>query len=84
MKEVLDAEDYGFYKDIDGFIVPTITDKGHAPKYLVREMKCICQKPKKADMLCTNCSCVKHGVLRTALYKCIGECSHKHIHDDFI
>ena len=77
LKSILDAEHYGFYKDVNGFILPTITDKEHAPKYLVREMKCSCQKLNKAGMLCTGCSCVKHGVPCTAICKCLAECGHK-------
>ena len=70
------CESCGFFKDVNGNILPTITDKEHAPKYLLREMKCSCQKPNKAGLLCTSCSCVKHGVPCTALCKCIGECCH--------
>ena len=76
LKLTLDIEKFGFYKDADGYFAPTISDRDYAPEYLLKEVKCNCQMPNKESMLCTKCSCVKHGVPCTALCKCHGECSH--------
>ena len=70
----LNAEDYGFTKDSGGNIVPKITDRPVAPDYLLKEIKCFCEKPNKKGSKCTGCSCQKAGLLCTRLCKCDALC----------
>ena len=79
LKQLLDIDNFGFFRDAQGTVTPIITDKDHAPKYLMHEMKCSCTKPNKEGLLCTGCSCKKSGFQCTPLCKCGGECSHNDI-----
>ena len=75
LQQLLGYDKFGFFKDENGNGTAIITDKEHAPKYMVQEMKCSCQKPSRAGLLCTDCSCSKSGLSCTELCKCGGECS---------
>ena len=75
LRQLLGFDKFGFFKDENGNGTAIITDKEHAPKYMVQEMKCSCQKPSRAGLLCTDCSCSKSGLSCTELCKCGGECS---------
>ena len=74
----MDALDYGFFKDSNGSFVPIITDRPAAPQYMLQDIKCSCEKPNKAGLLCSNCSCQKAGLLCTALCKCDASCENSH------
>ena len=45
MQQLLEFDKFGFFKDENGNTIAIITDKEHAPKYMLQEMKCSCQKP---------------------------------------
>jgi hypothetical protein len=70
----LNAEDYGFTKDSYGNIIPKVTDRPAAPDYLLKEIKCSCEKPNKNGSKSTSCSCQKAGLLCTMLCKCDALC----------
>ena len=70
LSETLNAEDYGFVKTADGYLVPIITDKTPAPPYFLQEIKCSCVKPNRAGLLCTSCGCRKIGLSCNLLCKC--------------
>ena len=75
LRQLLEFDKFGFFKDENGNITAIITDKEHAPKYMLQEMKCSCQRPNRAGLLCTGCWCSKSGLSCTELCKCGGECS---------
>ena len=75
LRQLLEFDKFGFFKDENGNITAIITDKEHAPKYMPQEMKCCCQKPNRAGSLCTGCSCSKSGLSCIELCKSGGECS---------
>ena len=54
LRQLREIEKFGFGRDENGNITAIITDKEHAPKYLLQEMKCSCQKPNRAGLLCTG------------------------------
>ena len=74
LEQNLDPEEYGFRKNSNGQYIPVITDKPPAPTYLLQEIKCNCQKPNKAGLLCTGCGCRKAGLTCNLLCKCDGQC----------
>ena len=55
LRKLLEFDKFGFFKDENSNITAIITDKGHAPKYMLQEMKCSCQRPNRAGLLCTGC-----------------------------
>ena len=75
LRKLLEFDKFGFFKDENSSITVIITDKERASKYMLQEMKCSCQKPNRAGLLCTGCSCLKSGLSCTELCKCSGECS---------
>ena len=66
-------DDYGFMTNSKGNIVPRITDKGVAPAYLLKEIKCSCTKPNRDGVMCSNCNCTKSGLSCTDLCICNAE-----------
>ena len=74
LSQTLDPEMYGFYRDAEGLLMPIITDKPPAPNYLLQEIKCSCQKPNRAGLLCTSCGCRKAGLVCNLLCKCECKC----------
>ena len=46
--QLLEFDKFGFFKDENGNITAIITDKEHAPKYRLQEMKRSFQKPNRA------------------------------------
>ena len=75
LRQVLNPDDYGFMTNSKGNIVPRITDKGVAPAYLLKEIKCSCTKPNREGVMCSNCNCTMSGLSCTDLCKCNAECS---------
>ena len=75
LRQLLEFDKFGFFKDENGNITAIITDKEHALKYMVQEMKCSCQKPNIAGLLSTGCLCLKSGLPCTESSKCGDECS---------
>ena len=69
LRQLLEFDKFGFFKDENGNITAIITDKEHAPKYRLQEMKCSFQKPNRAGLLCTGCSGSKSGFPCTELCK---------------
>ena len=43
----MEFDKFGFFKDEKDNITAIITDKEHALKYMLQEMKCSCQRPKR-------------------------------------
>ena len=74
LRQLLEFDKFIFFKD-ENDITAIVTDKEHVTKYMLQEMKCSCQKPNRAGLLCAGCSCSKSGLPRTELCKCGGECS---------
>ena len=75
LSQSLDPEKFGFQKDKDGQLIPIITDKLPAPSRLLQEIKCGCQKPNRAGLLCTGCGCLKAGLACNFLCKCDCQCN---------
>ena len=75
LRQLLEFDKFDFFKDENGNITVIITDKEHARKYMLQEMKCSCQKQIRAGLLCTGCLRLKSGLPCTELCKCGGECS---------
>ena len=65
-------DDYGFMTN-KGNIVPRITDKGVAPAYLSKELKCSCTKPNRDGVMFSNSGCMKSGLSCTDLCICNAE-----------
>ena len=72
LRPLFGFDKFGFFSDENSNITAIITDKEHALKYMLHEMKCSCEKPNRAGLLCTGCSCSKSGLLCTT--KCGREC----------
>ena len=45
LEQRLEGEDHGFQRNVDGQLIPIITDKPPAPTCLLQDMKCSCKKP---------------------------------------
>ena len=74
LEQRLEGEGYGFERNADEHLIPIITDTPPAPSYLLQDMKCSCEKPNRAGLLCTGCGCSKAGLPCTLLCKCDGHC----------
>ena len=75
LRQLLEFDKFVFFKDKNGNITAIITDKEHAPKYMLQEMNCRCQKPNRKGLLCTGCLYLKSGLPCTEPCKCGGDCS---------
>ena len=73
----LREEDNGYERNSEGQLIPIITDMPPAPPYLLKDIKCSCEKPNRAGLLCTSCSCSKVGLPCTLLCKCDGQCENE-------
>ena len=67
LRQVLEFNKFGFIKNENGNITAIITDKEHVLKYMLQKMKCSCQRPNRAGLLCTGCLCSKSGLPCTEL-----------------
>ena len=74
LEQRLEEEDHGFEKNVNGQLIPIITDKPPEPTYLLQDMKCSCEKPNPTGLLCTGCSYSKAGLPCTLLCKCDANC----------
>ena len=72
LRQLLEFDKFGFFSDEKSNITAIITEKEHALKYMLQEMKCSCEKPNREGLLCTGCSCSKSGLPCTT--KCGREC----------
>ena len=75
LQQLLEFDKFDFFKDENANITAIITDKELAWNYMLQEMKCSCQKPNRAGLLCTGCLYSKSGCPCTELCKFGGECS---------
>ena len=73
LRQLLEFDKFVFFKDKNSNITAIITDKEHAPKYMLQEMNCSCQKPNRAGLLCTGCLYSKSRLPCTEPCKCGGE-----------
>ena len=75
----LQVNTWHFKRDGNGHLKPIITDEPVEPQYLLKDMKCGCQKPNKSGLMCTTCGCRKSGLPCSVLCKCNGECENSNI-----